>query len=138
MSKFVLKDAFISVASVDLSDHVKSVTVDLPYDEVDMTAMSDAAHNALPGIRADSIEVTFLQDFAAGSVDATLEAMNGSAAGAAIVVRPTSAVVGATNPSYSGTGLLFGYSPLAGGVGDGAEISVTFKPTAAGFTRAVA
>ena len=136
MSKFVFKDAFVSVATTDLSDHVSSVTIEAPYDEVEMTAMGDLAHNALPGLRADSIAVEFHQDFASGSVDSVLSALNGSATGGAIEVRPTSAAVGATNPKWSGTALLFGYSPLSGGVGDGAKVSVTFKPTAAGFPRA--
>ena len=138
MSKFVMKDAFVSVAGTDLSDHVRSVTMDAPYDEVEVTAMGDASHNALPGLRADSIVIEFWQDFSSGSVDAVLSALNGSAVGGVIEVRPTSSAMSATNPKWSGTGYLFGYQPLSGGVGDGATVSATFKPDAAGFNRAVA
>ena len=134
--KFVFKDASVSVSGTDLSDHVSSVTIEAPYDEVEVTAMGDDSHNALPGLRADSIAVEFHQDFAADSVDSVLSALNGDPAGGAIEVRPTSDAVGATNPKWSGTALLFGYSPLSGGVGDGAKVSATFKPTSAGFTRA--
>ena len=134
--KFVFKDASVSVSGTDLSDHVSSVTIEAPYDEVEMTAMGDDSHNALPGLRADSIAIELHQDFASGSVDSVLSALNGSAAGGAIEVRPTSAAVGATNPKWAGTGLLFGYSPLSGGVGDGAKVSATFKPTSSGFPRA--
>ena len=38
MAKFVLKTATVTVNSVDLSDHISSVTVETTYDSVDVTA----------------------------------------------------------------------------------------------------
>jgi hypothetical protein len=49
-------------------------------------------------------------------VDATLSPLVGSTT--TFVIKPTSGSVSATNPSWSGTGLLTSYDPLGGSVGD--------------------
>ena len=41
MAKFVLTDASVTLNSVDLSDHVASVTLDITADEIVTTAMGD-------------------------------------------------------------------------------------------------
>lgn len=138
MAVHVLLDASLVVNSVDLSDHVQSITVTQNADDVDVTAMGAVAHAHLPGLRNDEITVTFLQDFASGKVDATLSPLVGSATGVAVVVKPTSAAVGSTNPTYTVTATLFDYQPLQGSVGAADTITATFRPAAGGkIVRAI-
>jgi len=66
-------------------------------------------------------------------VDATLQPLLGSTT--AIVIKPTSASVGATNPTYSFTCLVTQYTPFASSVGDLATLSVTW-PVTGDITRA--
>lgn len=127
MAKVVLTDAYVSVNSVDLSDHVRSVEVTYNADEVEQTTMGDAGHNFLPGLGQQGIVVTFAQDFAASKVDVTLGPLVGAAA-FAVEVRPTSASVGSTNPRYYGNCILSNYTPISGGVGDFHEAQATFAP----------
>ena len=135
MATFVLYDAYLSVAGVDLSDHVRSVTVDAGQNLVDDTAMGDAFVSNTAGLATWSFSVEFLQDYASSKVDATLEPLLGIGNTAALVVRPTSSSVSATNPNYSGTGILESYNPIGGSVGDQAMASATFQ-SASALTRA--
>lgn len=139
MSKVVLTDASVTVNSVDLSDHVQQVEVSMQKEEVDATGMGAVAKEILPGLADASITVTFQQDYAAGSVDATLEPLYTGNSLFPIEVLPTSATVSATNPSYSGTFVLLEYTPISGGVGDLSTMDVTFRNASqAGIVRGTA
>lgn len=128
MGKVVLRDASITVDGVDLSDHCTTVTVEDGAADVDATAFGSVYTSAVKGLRTAQITATFQQDFATGSVDATLNALNNQEEPFEVVVVPTSASVGATNPSYTlPEAMLLGYTPLSGGVGDLSTTDVTFS-----------
>ena len=131
MATFVLYDASLTVAGVDLSDHVRSVTVDAGQNMADDTAMGDAFVSNTAGLATWSVSVEFLQDYASSKVDATLEPLLGIGTTAALVVKPTSGSVSSTNPSYSGTGILESYNPIGGSVGDQAMASAPFHSASA-------
>ena len=135
MATFVLYDASLTVAGVDLSTHVRSVSIDAGQNMADATAMGDAFVSNTAGLATWSVSVEFLQDYASSKVDATLEPLLGIGTTAALVVKPTSGSVSATNPSYSGTGILESYNPIGGSVGDQAMASATFQ-SASALTRA--
>jgi hypothetical protein len=135
MAVFVLKDAAVTVNSVDLSDYVTSLTLNYETDSVEVTAMGATGHKFTGGLQNISLDVTFNQDFAASQVAATLDALVGSTT--TVVVKPTSAAVGATNPSYTITdAFLAATQPVAGSVGDLASMSVSF--TGGSLAKAVA
>ncbi len=136
MAAFVMKDAFLWVNGVDLSDHVRSLTLNAPSDLVEATAMGDTDRIRLAGISEWSVDVTFKQDFDSASVDATLFSLRG-ADPFAIRVKPTSAVAGTSNPMFYGNVMLGDYPILAGAIGDLAESAVTF-PSSGALSRAVA
>jgi hypothetical protein len=132
---FVLTDASVTVNSVDLSDYVTAVTLNYEKDSVEVTAMGATGHKFTGGLQNISLDVTFNQDFAASQVAATLDALVGSTT--TVVVKPTSAAVGATNPSYTITdAFLAATQPVAGSVGDLATMSVSF--TGGSLAKAVA
>jgi Flp pilus assembly protein TadG len=135
MASFVLTDASVVINAVDLSDHVQSVTVNYAAEMVDETAMGDDTRTNKGGLKNWSLDLQFKQDHAASNVDATLFPLVGSTF--TVTVKPTSAVVSATNPSYSGTGILESYAPVSGGVGDLATTSVTIQ-SAGTLSRATA
>lgn len=124
MAKFVLKNAFVSLNAVDLSDHVESVNVNFTGDTPESTSMGDDAIRRLPSLKDASLEITFRQDFAAANVDATMFPLLGAAA-FAIELRPDAGAVSATNPKWTGNALLQTYSPIGGTVGDVAAAPVT-------------
>lgn len=135
MAVFVLKDAAVTVNSVDLSDYVTSLTLNYETDSVEVTAMGATGHKFTGGLQNISLDVTFNQDFASSQVAATLDALVGSTT--TVVVKPTSAAVSATNPSYTITdAFLAATQPVAGSVGDLASMSVSF--TGGSLAKAVA
>ena len=126
MAKFILRDASVVVNSVDLSDHVESVEVQMGRDDVTNTSMGAQGVGRLPGLRDESFTVTWHQDFAASKVDATLTGLYTAGTSHTVVVKATSAAVSATNPSWTGTCYLLDYPPVSGSVGDSATSDTTF------------
>ena len=135
MATFVLYDASVVVQSVDLSDHVRSVTIDAGQNLVDDTAMGDTFQSNAAGLATWSMSIEFLQDYAASKVDATLQPRLGIGNTTTLVVKPTSGSVSSTTPSYSGTGILDSYNPVGGAVGDQAMTTASFQ-SASALTRA--
>lgn len=133
MAKHVLTDASLVINSVDLSDHVRSVTLNYEAELQDDTTMGDDTRTNLGGLKNWSMDVEFTQNYDASKVDATLFSIVGSAV--TVVLKPTSAAVGATNPSYTGTGVIGSYSPIGNSVGDLAVAPVTIA-AAGTLTRA--
>lgn len=101
-----------TVNGVDLSDHTTSVSIDNPTDAVEVTGFAETYREFLPGLRDVTISADFIQDFASGSVDATLSALRDSATGGTVKVNPdtTGTVVYTLAPVK-----LYNYSPVSGG-----------------------
>lgn len=133
MATLVLTDASVVINSVDLSDHIRSISLPYEGEEVDDTNMGDTTRIMAGGLLSYGLDIEFSQDYAASKVDATLFSLVGSTT--TVVVKPTSGSVSSTNPSFTGTMLLSSYSPINGNVGDLAVASVHFGP-AGTLTRA--
>ena len=133
MATFVFTDASVTINSVDLSDHVRSVTLDITAEEQDDTAMGATFRSRKGGLKDGSISLEFNSDFAAAEIDATLFPI--LATTVAFVVKPTNSAVSSTNPSYSGNCLVTQHVPVGNAVGDLATTSVTW-PTSGTITRA--
>ncbi|TXH10898.1 MAG: radical SAM protein [Hyphomicrobiaceae bacterium] len=128
MATLVYTDALLTVNSVDLSDHVKSLELNYEAEMLDDTVMgTSGTRSSKAGLKNWSVDVEFLQDFAAGSVDATLFPLVG-AASFPLLMRPVKATaVGATNPNYSGNAVLENYTPISGEVGTLGSTNSSFR-----------
>lgn len=125
MAVFLNNGVSVTVNSVDLSDHVQSITINRNFEELDVTAMGDTGRKAVKGLEASSITIDFLNDTATGETLATLQAAWGTSV--PVVVKQTSAAVSATNPSYTMTCLVNGTTDVNGAVGDLGMQSVTWN-----------
>jgi hypothetical protein len=128
MAEFVLLDATVEIgasggALVDLSDHVRSVTIDYSAESPEKTAMGDTTKTRLPGLLDWKIDVEFNQDYAAANVDATLFSLVGAAVD--VDICATSDVAAPTTPHFTGSGIITTYNPLGGKVGDTNTTKVT-------------
>jgi len=133
MATFVFTDASVTINSVDLSDHVRSVTLDISAEEQDDTAMGATFRSRKGGLKDGSISLEFNSDFAAAEIDATIFPILGTSV--AFDIRATSSAVSATNPKYTGSCLVTQHVPVGNAVGDLATTSVTW-PTTGTITRA--
>lgn len=133
MAKLVYTDGSVTINSVDLSDHIASVTVTESFDEIDTSAISDSYRTRVAGMGDASVSFEFHQDFAASSVNATIQPLLGTTT--TVVVKPTSGSVSATNPSYTGTALVLEWPTLDANAGELVTASVTW-PISGGWTEA--
>ena len=115
----------VGASPVDLSDHVTAFSLNRQSDQVEVTAMGSTAHQFVSGLTADTITVTFLNDTAAGSVLATLQAAYGTTI-AFKAIQDSTAAVSATNKLYSGTILVDNITDINGAPADVATFDVTF------------
>lgn len=121
----------LKIATVDLSEYVTSITLTQTFDEVETTAMGAAAHQFSKGLEASTLQVDFLNDWAAAKVQATLQAAYGTSV-TAIVIPVKGTAVGATNPTYTMSILINNLTPVGtGGPEDFARSSMTFTVTSA-------
>jgi aconitase B len=115
----------VGATPVDFSDHVTAFTLTQQADQLEVTAMGDTAHKFVTGLSADTITVTLLNDTAAGSILATLQAAYGTTV-AFKAIQDSTAAVSASNVLYTGTILVDNFTPINGAVADEATIDVTF------------
>jgi hypothetical protein len=125
MAIFLNNKVGFKIATVDLSDHVQNFSLQRNADQLEVTAMGDTAHKFVTGLSADTITVSFLNDTAAGSVLATLQAAYGTTV-AFSAIQDKSAAVSATNKLYTGTILVDNLTDINGSVSDEAAFDITF------------
>jgi hypothetical protein len=135
MAKFVATDYSITLNGTALSTALQSVNLTIQSDEVETTTFGGGWKTMVAGLNSGSLQLNFFQDFANGSVDATLWPLLNTVG--TVVIKPTSSTVSSTNPSYTVPILISQYQPFASSVGDAATLSVTF-PTSGTVTRATA
>ena len=126
MAIFLNNKVGVKVNSVDLSDHVTSVTLNRSFDELEVTAMGDTGHKFVKGLEASSVTIDFLNDTAATNVLATLQAAWGTTVEVKLLQEKGTAV-GATNPLYTFNVLVNNTTDINGGVGDVGTQSITWN-----------
>ena len=126
MAVFLNNLVGVKVNSVDLSDHVTSVTLNRNFDELEVTAMGDTGHKFVKGLEASSVTIDFLNDTASANVLATLQAAWGTSV-TVVFLQSKGTAVSATNPLYTMTCLVNGTTDINGAVGDLGMQSVTWN-----------
>lgn len=137
MARIVLTDVSVVINSVNLSDHIASVTISTSEDVIDTSAFSStisAGRTRVSGLADNSVTLEFHQDFATSEVEQTIYPLIGNTT--TVVVKPTSGSVSGTNPSYTFSALVSEWQPLSGSVGELATASVTW-PISGAITKGV-
>ncbi len=125
MAQLVLTDASITVNSVALQTRANSVSLNYEIEAVESTAFGDSGRKYVGGLQNLTCDIEFQQDFAASQVEATIFPLVGTST--TIVIKPTSAAVGATNPSYTiSNAFLSAHTPVNGSIGELATTSLSF------------
>jgi hypothetical protein len=126
MAVFLNNKVGIKVATVDLSDHVQSVTLNRTFDELSVVAMGDSSQKFVKGLETSSITIDFLNDTATASVLPTLQAAYGTTV-TVVLLQDKAAAVSATNPLYTMSVLVNNLTDINGAVGDIGMQSVTWN-----------
>ena len=134
-----LSNPTLTINSVDLQDQCTSATVNYVYEQLETTAFGDTARkfggSAVTSLQNNSIDVELYQSYAASETEATIFSLVGVQT--TLVLKPTSAAVSATNPSYTLTGAyLESHTPINASLGELSTITLTFAGGV--LTKAVA
>ena len=133
MAKLVLTNANISIADTDVSSSVASVQIETSADEVETTAFGDTGKTRVGGLLDTTISLSMHNDYSA--IEGLVYPLIGSTT--TIVVKPNGTAVSTTNPSYTATVLVTGWSPVNGAVGELNTADVSW-PVSGIVTKAVA
>jgi hypothetical protein len=115
----------IKINSVDISDHVSSVTLSQIYDELEITSLGDQSHRFVKGLEASTLSIDFFNDFAAAQVTPTLQAAYGTTV-TAVLLPVKGTAVSASNPLYTVSILINNLTPINGDVASINNASISF------------
>ena len=112
-----------------MQDQCTSATINYVYEQLETTAFGDTARkfggSAVTSLQNNSIEVELYQSYAASETEATIYGLVGIVT--TIVIKPTSAAVSATNPSFTLTGCyLESHTPINASLGELSTLSLSF------------
>lgn len=134
MAKMVLTASYLALNGVDRSSSTSKIELSTEVEEKDVTTFASLGWTELlGGLKSGSLSVGFKQDVADAQLDDTMWALFGTVV--SFEVRLSNAAVSTNNPKYTGNVLIKEWKPIAGSVGDVAEVEVEF-PTSGVVTRA--
>ena len=96
MAVFSLKNASITINSIDLSNKANAVTINYEIDSIEVTAFGSGGHTFAGGLQNLSVDITLHQDLAAASTEATIYPLVGTTT--TLAIKNDSAATSATNP----------------------------------------
>lgn len=135
MTTLALTNEYVSFNSVDLSDHTTSGTIVAEAEQLDETAMGDSWREYKGGLKSGTFAIEALDDFAAGSVDATIWGAFNTGTPIAIACKPVNTTISTSNPEYQFNILPTQWN-MGASVGELAKKSLSYPITGA-ITRDV-
>jgi hypothetical protein len=122
----VLSNASVAIGAVDVSDQVRSVTLTIGYDQLEVTAMGATGRSYTKGLQSVDVTLEMFNSYGATEVEATLEGVVGDDA-VTLTISPNGTTESATNPEYTITGaFLANFTPIVGTVGELSMVNVNF------------
>lgn len=136
MAKHVVKNGYVSINGVDLSDHIKSFEVKRSKAKIEATGLNGTgAMDHVQGLSDEEFEFEIMNDFDPGSVDDTLDPLYTDETDFEVIARPFAGGASTSNPQYTAaTCRLFDYSPISAAVGALNTTKVTISANG-GITR---
>lgn len=120
-----LNAASVKIGAVDITDHVTSATLTQSADELEITSLGDSSRKYVAGLQTGTLDLEFLNDFAAANVCATLQTALYTTVVAKLVPGPGT-TISATNPLYTVSILINNLTPIAGAAGEMSSSSLSF------------
>tara|TARA_B100000949_G_scaffold30826_1_gene24129 strand:+ start:56 stop:460 length:405 start_codon:yes stop_codon:yes gene_type:complete len=116
---------YFSYDGVDYSSQLESVTMSFSIEQMEATVSGDTTRGSMPGLENWTMSATIYND---ATEEAHLWVNKGLAK--VFVLKRSTAAVGASNPTYTGTGYVASWNPIEATVGD--REMITIEVVAAG------
>ena len=133
MAKLVLTNANITINATDVSSSVASVQIETAVDEVETTSFGPGnGKTRVGGLLDTTLSLSMHNDYSA--IEGLVYPLIGSTT--TVVVKPNGTAVSSTNPSYSMTILVTGWSAVNGAVGELNTVDVSW-PVSGTVTKTI-
>lgn len=120
-----LSNPVVTVNSVSLTDQCTSANLLQRYDQLEDTAFGTGSRTYTSGLGNHELTLTLYMSYAASETYATLKDLVGTTT--TVIVKPTSAADGATNPGFTLTQTFLAELPvLNASLGELSTIDITF------------
>lgn len=126
MAKTILDNSIVTINGVNLSTYAHTAEWGLTRPSFDVSGMGAPYVEYILGKPDAQASITLWQDYAVGTVDATLFPLASTDTPFAISWRIENAAISTSNPEYQMTVLLPEYQPIAGGVSAPVEVTASF------------
>ena len=120
----------VKIGTVDFSDLVTAATLNMTFEELEVTAMGDTARQYVKGLETATLTLSFLNDPASSEILDTLLTGYGTTVAVKMIQDAGSAVADG-NKLYSFDILVNNLTPLNGATGDLSSQDVTFTVNSA-------
>lgn len=112
--------------SVNLSDHVTSITINQTVDELEVTAMGDSSHKYIAGLESATVTLDILNDLTSSpAITSVLQSCYKK--NVVWTFKQSSAATSTTNPLYTVTLFVNNLTPINGATGDVSTQSLSFN-----------
>jgi hypothetical protein len=136
MAIFVATDFSVSInGTAALAPYLTQVELKTSANDITTTSFGSSWVTRVAGLKEGTLTLQFNQDYATGTVDATLWPLLGTQA--TVVIKPTSTAVSANNPAYTAIVLVTEVVPASATIGDLSTFSISW-PTSSTVSRATA
>jgi hypothetical protein len=127
MAIFLNNKVGVKIDTVDFSDLVTAATLNMSFEELEVTAMGDASRQYVKGLETATLTLSFLNDDASNEILDELLSEYGKTVAVKMVNNGTSPVtVSDSNKLYSFDILVNNLTPINGATGDLSTQDVTF------------
>jgi len=120
----------VKIDTVDFSDLVTAATLNMAFEELEVTAMGDTARAYVKGLETATLTLSFLNDQATDEILDELLSNYGATVGVKLIQDSTAAVADG-NKLYTFDILVNNLTPINGATGDISTQDVTFTVNSA-------
>ena len=120
----------VKIGTVDFSDLVTAATLNMAFEELEVTAMGDTARQYVKGLETATLTLSFLNDPASSEILDTLLTGYGTTV-AVKMIQDAGAAVADGNKLYTFDILVNNLTPINGATGDLSTQDVTFTVNSA-------
>ncbi len=123
-----LSNPTVTINSVDLQDQCTSAVINYVLEQLETTSFGDTARkfggSTVTSLQNNTVEIELYQSYVASETEATIFGLVGI--NTTIVIKPTSAAVSATNPSYTISAYLQSHTPINANLGSLSTLTLSF------------
>jgi hypothetical protein len=120
----------VKIDTVDFSDLVTAVTLNMAFEELEVTSMGDSARQYVRGLETATLTLSFLNDPATNEILDELLTEYGKTVGVKLI-QDAATAVGDGNKLYTFDILVNNLTPINGATGDLSSQDVTFTVNSA-------